>query len=105
MAVTTRFVPDRTFPQDFLRSAGVRAIVDDRTEAAAVRARQLASSQRVKEAIETEVVLESDGYVGRVIANHWISGFDEFGTSERAARPFLRPAVEAEVGPLRDRDA
>jgi hypothetical protein len=94
------------FEDEILRSQPVRAIVEDRTQAAAERASRLAaddpstSGQDLHSNIEADVGLDAHGWVGRVNANDWKAGWFEFGTSRQAARPFLRPALEAEVGPV-----
>lgn len=96
-----RFDPDPNFETEIIKQAEMRHIVDGLTEAVAARARQLATSRRIRDSIEGDVTLERHGFVGRVVAA-FPAPFVEFGTYQQAARPFLRPALEAEVGPLRE---
>lgn len=97
---------DPHFETNFYRSPDVKRILEERTEAVAERARQLAPDDPATEGddlhsmIEGEVVLEARGFVGRVTSKNFKGGWYEFGTSRQAARPYLRPAAEAEVGPI-----
>lgn len=102
--MAVRFELDPRFEENFLRDVELRSLIDDLTGKVAGRSRQLVagSSHRIAENIETDTTLGPGGWVGRVIADIFWGGFVEFGTSQHPARPYLRPALESEVGPLRD---
>lgn len=102
--MATHFDVDPSFEEELLHSPFVLELVREKAEAAAKRAREIVpvESGDLRDSIQGDVVLESRGFIGRVNAFDWKAHFVEFGTSRRRARPFIRPAVEAEVGPLRD---
>lgn len=66
-------------------------------EAVAEDARQAAprDTGAMADSIDYEVGTDSDGAYVRVSwdADHWYGLFSEIGTSARAPRPFLRPAM------------
>lgn len=101
-----RFDRDPTFRSKLLTSAEVEALVADRAEAVADRARELAPddpntpTSSIAEGIEVDVAVEGGHVVARVNATDWKSHFHEFGTVKMPAHPFLRPAAEQELGAL-----
>lgn len=101
---TFELAPD--FEEELLHSQPVRAVLEDRTQAVAERASRLApddpttTGSDLHTNITADIGLDARGWVGRVNANDWKAGFWEFGTSEHGAVPFLRPALESEVGPV-----
>lgn len=98
------FDVDPNFEEELLHSPFARDLVEELADRAAERARQIVpvESGDLRDSIEGDVVLDSRGFTGRVNAFDWKAHFVEFGTVRRRARPFIRPAVEAEVGPLHD---
>ena len=97
-----RFDPDPKFEEEMRRSPDLRAHLEQLAKAAAERAQQLVpvKTGALRDSIEGVVDYDQRGFVGRVDAHDFKAGWVEFGTVRRAARPFLRPAIEAEVGPL-----
>lgn len=96
------FKLDPDFEQGALATTEVRDIVLDAANRAAARARDLAPEDEgdLKESIFAEVELTSNGWQGRVGATDFKAAWKEFGTVRESPSPFLRPAVEEEVGPL-----
>lgn len=101
-----RFVMDPHFEDALMRSAGVREVLEERTEAAARLASDLAPDDPetldndLHTSVFADVGLTGHGWRGRVGALNFKGGWYEVGASRVTARPFLRPAVEAEIGPI-----
>lgn len=100
------FVASATFEAEFRKSDGLRPVLQDRVDAVAKTASAIAaddpstSGLDLHRDIKGEVgELEGYGLIGRVNAYNWKAHWYEFGASNTAARPFLRPALEQEVGP------
>lgn len=100
------FEEDPNFRGELLRSAEIRAVLEEKATAAAKTASRLApddprtSGADLHSSIVADVELTARGYAARVAALDFKAGWYEFGSSRTRARPFLRPAVEEEVGPL-----
>lgn len=88
------YVPKPGFEEAFLRTGGVRDMLDEVTEQVAEEARRLAPFDWFRKGIESEVGTEDGQLIGRVNANDWRSHFWEFGTIKHDARPALRPALD-----------
>lgn len=101
-----RFHRDPGFERALLASAPIRDLLVDRTAAAAARASDLAPDDPntggadLHSSIVADVELGPDGYTGRVTALNFKAPWFEEGATGVPARPFLRPAVEQEVGPI-----
>lgn len=99
-----RFDPDPALENNLVRAAEIHAYLDQLASAAAATARELAPHRTgaLRDSIDHDVVTEGGRQIGVVIVGDWKANLIEYGTSRHPARPFLRPALEAEVGPLRD---
>lgn len=103
-----RFVRDRTFERKLLGSRDMRNVLERTGEAIAARARQLAPddpdtvTDDLRSSIRVDMIDQPDGWTARVVADDYKAAWKEFGTSREAAKPYLRPAAEAELGPLAD---
>jgi hypothetical protein len=100
------FKLDRTFAARVLSSPGIRDVLEPKAEKVAERARQLApddpatTSDDLRSSIRVVLMLRAGGWIARVVATDYKAHWKEFGSSREPAKPYLRPAVEAEVGPL-----
>lgn len=100
------FKMDPTFAARVLHAPGVRDVLEPRAEKVAERARQLApddpttTHDDLRSSIGVVLMLRAGGWIARVIATDYKAHWKEFGSSREPAKPYLRPAVEAEVGPL-----
>lgn len=98
------FRRDPAFKGALLRSAGVRDALQDRVGAAAELASQLApddpatTGKDLHSSVVGDVGMTADGWLGRVVALNFKAPWFEFGARGVPKRPFLRPAVEREVG-------
>lgn len=99
-----RFDPDPNLESELARATEIHAYLEELAAAAAETARQLAPYRTgaLRDSIDYEVTSEGSGQIARVIVGDWKANLVEYGTSRHPARPYLRPAIEAEVGPLRD---
>lgn len=99
-----RFDPDPNLESELARAVEIRAYLEVVAAAAAETARQLAPYRTgaLRDSIDYDVTSEGGGQIARVIVGDWKANLIEYGTSRHPARPYLRPAIEAEVGPLRD---
>lgn len=99
-----RFEPDPNLESELAREIETRAVLESLASAAAATARQLVPvrSGALRDSIDSEVTTEPTGLVGRVIVGDWKANLVEYGTRLHPARPYLRPAIEAEVGPLQE---
>lgn len=99
-----RFDPDPNLEGDLAREIEVHAYLESVAAAAAETARQLAPYRTgaLRDSIDYEVTSDGRGQIARVTVGDWKANLIEYGTSRHPARPYLRPAIEAEVGPLRD---
>lgn len=101
-----RFVEDPNFRDALLRSAGVKEMLEERVGAAADLAAELApddpatTDNDLHTSVFGDVDLTQYGWAGRVGALNFKAGWFEEGAQGVPARPFLRPAVEAEIGPV-----
>lgn len=101
-----RFVRDPGFEMALFASVEIELALKDRTDAAAARARELAPDDpRTDEpdlhtSVFGDVALTATGYKGRVGATDFKAPWYEEGSARTAPRPFLRPAVEEEIGPV-----
>lgn len=102
--MAVRFDPDPTLEAELARTVEVAAVLEALAAAAAETARRLVpvASGDLRDSIDHEVAMEAAGQVGRVFATDFKASWVEFGTIRRPARPFIRPALETEVGPLRE---
>lgn len=97
---------DPGFAAAYARSDDARELLEDPVDRVAARARELApddpatSGDDLKGMIEGEVIMEDGRWIGRVASNNFKGNWKEFGSSREAAQPYLRPALEAEVGPV-----
>lgn len=95
-----------TFEEELVRSIGVRRVIEDRTEAVAKRASEIAAddprtvADDLHRMIEGEVEIGAHGAHGRVASKNFKGHWYEFGAAGVPARPYLRPALESEVGPV-----
>lgn len=102
----TRFVPDPEFERNIVREPSLGAFIGERVAAAASRAAALApddprtGSPDLHSSVFGDVALMGNGFRGRVGAEDYKARWFEEGATGVPARPFLRPAVEQEVGPL-----
>lgn len=96
------FKLDPKFDDELVRSPELRGHLEKLAKNAADRAKQLVpvDTGDLQDSIEGVVDFDRRGFVGRVDAHDFKAKWIEFGTVRRPARPFLRPALEAEVGPL-----
>jgi HK97 gp10 family phage protein len=100
------FKRDPQFDELLFRSQGMRQVLEDRCEAAAPVAAELApddprtTDDDLRSSVAADVAMTRRGFVGRVLAEDWKAHFFENGTVKIRPRPFLRPAVEREVGRL-----
>jgi hypothetical protein len=100
------FELDRSFDRELMHSAYVHDLLEEKVDAVAEVARDLAPDDPstagldLHTDIEGEVGLTDAGWQGRVNAFDFKAGWYEKGASGVTARPFLRPALEQEVGPL-----
>jgi len=101
-----RFVRDPGFEAALFVSPEIEAALRDRCDAAAARARDLAPDDpRTGEpdlhtSVFSDVQLTATGYQGRVGATDFKAPWFEEGSARTSPRPFLRPAVEEEIGPV-----
>lgn len=102
----SRFRMDPSFPAMFGRSEEARELLQDPVDRVTARAKELApddpatSGNDLRGMIEGEVVMEDGRWIGRVASNNFKGNWKEFGSSRESAQPYLRPALEAEVGPV-----
>lgn len=97
-----RFTLDPGFAAAVSRTSQVRDLLDEKATAAAEEAANRApfATGALAESVFADVALTADGYRGRVGAEDFKAPWFEEGAAGVPARPFLRPAVEAEVGPI-----
>lgn len=101
-----RFTRDPRFERELLASPGIYELVADRTAAAArVAADQAPDDPRtgspdLHSSVFSDVSIGARGVVGRVGATDYKAPWFEEGASNVRAQPFLRPAVEQEIGPV-----
>lgn len=94
------------FERELLRSIEMRRVIEHRTEAVAERASEIAAddprtvADDLHRMIEAEVEIDAHGAHGRVVSKNFKGHWYEFGASGVPARPYLRPALESEVGPI-----
>lgn len=104
--MSVRFVPDPEFHRAIIREPALGAFLKERVDAAAARARDLApddpstGSPDLHSSVFGDVSMMGPGFRGRVGAEDYKAGWFEEGATGVPARPFLRPAVEQEVGPI-----
>lgn len=102
----TTFKRDPQFDELLFRSRGMREVLEDRCEAAADVAAQLAPDDPstgegdLSSSVAADVAMTRRGFVGRVLAENFKAHWFENGTVKMRPRPFLRPAVEREIGRL-----
>lgn len=102
MAVSGRFVPNRDAPRLLARTVDMRRFLAAIAEEAADDARRLApvASGRLRDSIASAAQAGPGGMEGLVGAggdDAWYWHFIEFGTSRRAAAPYLRPAATSAI--------
>ena len=97
-----RFTFDPGFEAALLRSDGVRDVLEDLVADAADTADGLAPylTGDLASSIYGDVALTEDGWTGRVGATDFKAAWFEEGADGVSPRPFLRPAVEQEIGPI-----
>lgn len=101
-----RFEEDPAFRGALLRSTGVRAVLEEVVADAADLAGELApddpetGGKDLHTSIYGDVGMTSHGWAGRVGALNFKAPWLEEGNARTAPQPFLRPAVEAKVGPI-----
>lgn len=101
-----RFIQNPTFEREFLASDESVPMLTDVGEAVTDRAQRLARkrSENMANSIELEVGLDTDDVqTARINANDFKSHWWEFGHRGRVD-PFLRPAAEDIVGPVKGGD-
>lgn len=101
--MVTRYTPDPSFEGLLLRSTGIKLIVDDVTKQVTERAAEYARerSNTIADAIAADGGMTAAGYMGRVNAFDFKSGWAEFGTSRFPQVRMLGRALEEIVGPVR----
>lgn len=101
-----RFELDAAFERKLLESDFMRARIQTAAEAAASAAADRApddprtSRPDLPTSIVAEMELTEHGWRGRVVAHDWKAAWHEEGAAGVPARPFLRPSVEENVGPI-----
>lgn len=104
--MTVRFERDPEFENAILREPLLGAHLKERVDAAASRASDLAPDDPstgppdLHSSVFGDVELTARGFRGHVGAEDYKARWFEEGATGVPARPFLRPAVEQEVGPL-----
>lgn len=104
--MTSRFVMDPGFEAALLRSEPVRELIEEAATKAAGAAADLApddpatTRNDLHSSVFADVAITGRGWTGRVGASDFKAGWFEEGAQGVPARPFLRPAVEQEVGPI-----
>lgn len=99
-----QFVMHPLFEAELLASLPVKTIIEDRTDAVVSRAQALApddprtSGRDLHSQIEGNVELDQHGWHGRASSMAFYGHLYEFGASNVPAQPYMRPALEAEVG-------
>lgn len=98
-----RFQQDPKLEDLLLRSTEAKRMIDDVTRQVADRARQHAAerSKTIAAGIEADGGMTASGYMGRVNAWDFKSGWAEFGTSRFPQVRMLGRALEEIVGPVR----
>lgn len=90
------FVPNPFFEEEIRASDGMRRVMEEvSTEVAAdYRAGVPVDEGDLRDSIESDVLLDSRGWVGRVAGVDWKARITEYGTSRIPPDGSLRRAVE-----------
>lgn len=93
---------DRNFERELLKSDFMRDLLEEPVQQAASMAKDLAPRDTgdLAESVYGDVALTAKGWVGRVGAEDYKAPWFEEGATGVAHRPFLRPAVESQIGPI-----
>lgn len=100
--MTRRYIPNPSFASDFLASDEALELVERLAQDAQPIAYDLAPKrlENLADSITVVAGLEDGVATGRLLAADFKAHWYEFGTERHPAEPYLRPAIEAVVGPV-----
>ena len=92
--MTTRFVVDQQAVDALGKDPKILAGLREVAEAAAARMRKRAPANTGRGAASIHVEPDPDGFRIGWDRQHYYMSFQEFGTEDEPARPFMRPTVD-----------